>query len=148
MPELTQPAKVLLVDDETAFLETLVKRLGKRGLEVDTASSGEAALAFLQDHTVDVVVMDVRMPGLDGIETLKRIKQTGETGGLVEIIMLTGHASVEVAIRGMELGAFDYLMKPVELSELVYKIQDACKKKRLQEQKIAALRAASGTAPS
>jgi two-component system, OmpR family, response regulator len=117
---------VLLVDDETEFLETLVKRLRKRNLEVNAAAGGKEALDFLAEKLVDVVVLDVKMPDMDGIETLKRIKQVSPD---IEVIMLTGHANVEVAIQGMELGAFDYLMKPMDIDELLYKLQDAYKKK-------------------
>jgi DNA-binding NtrC family response regulator len=78
-------------------------------------------------------VLDVKMPGMDGIETLRELKKIRP---LVEVIMLTGHANMEVAITGMELGAFDYLMKPMDIDELLYKLQDAYKKKSLQEQKI------------
>lgn len=118
--------KVLLVDDETEFIETLVKRLRKRNLDVDAANSGKEALEKLGSNPVDVVVLDVKMPDMDGIETLKLIKRQNPK---VEVIMLTGHASVEVAIQGMELGAFDYLMKPMDIDELLYKLQDAYKKK-------------------
>ena len=124
---------VLLVDDETEFLETLVKRLRKRNLEVRGAGSGEEALKCLEAEPIDVVVLDVKMPGMDGIDTLREIKNRHP---LVEVIMLTGHASMEVAIQGMELGAFDYLMKPMNIDELLYKLQDAYKKKSLQRQKI------------
>lgn len=124
---------VLLVDDEVEFLETLLKRLKKRKLDVSGVQSGEAALEFLKANSVDVVVLDVKMPGMDGLETLRGIKK--ETP-LVEVIMLTGHANMEVAIEGMELGAFDYLMKPMDIDELLYKLQDAYKKKSLQEQRI------------
>jgi DNA-binding NtrC family response regulator len=95
--------------------------------------SGEEALTTLKNNPVDVVVLDVKMPGMDGIETLKQIKKIRP---LVEVIMLTGHANMEVAIEGMELGAFDYLMKPMEIDELLYKLQDAFKKKQLHESKI------------
>ncbi len=125
--------KVLLVDDEAEFLETLTKRLRKRGLAITSASSGEEALNVLGHTPVDVVVLDVRMPGMDGIEVLREIKKRCP---LVEVIMLTGHASLEVAIQGMELGAFDYLMKPMDIDELVYKLEDAYKRKSLQEHKI------------
>jgi DNA-binding NtrC family response regulator len=128
---------VLLIDDETEYLETLMKRLRKRNLRVNGVSSGEAALELLREIPVDVVVLDVRMPGMDGIQTLREIRKINP---LVQVIMLTGHASVEVAIQGMELGAFDYLMKPANLDELLYKIQDAHKAKSLQEQKIARLK--------
>ena len=125
---------VLLVDDELEFLETLVKRLTKRGLNISVASSGEEALAAIREKKFDVSVLDVRMPGMDGIETLREMKRIAP---LMEVIMLTGHASVEVAIEGMELGAFDYLMKPMDIDELFYKLQDAHKRKKIQEEKIA-----------
>lgn len=128
---------VLLVDDEIEFLDTLVKRLTKRKLVVTGVRSAEEALEALQRAPVDVVVLDVKMPGMDGIEVLRRIKNDYP---LVEVIMLTGHASVEVAIEGMELGAFDYLMKPMDIDELLYKLQDAYKKKSLHERKIRAMR--------
>lgn len=118
--------RVLLVDDEPDFLETLVKRLKKRKLEVFAASNGKEALDLLRETPLDVVVLDVRMPDMDGIETLREIKKIRPG---VEVIMLTGHANVEVAIQGMELGAFDYLMKPMDIDELLYKLQDAYKKK-------------------
>ncbi len=118
--------KVLLVDDETDFVVPLSKRLRKRNLEVYSATSGQEALDFLSQSVCDVVVLDVKMPGMDGIETLRRIKEVAPS---VEVIMLTGHANVEVAIKGMELGAFDYLMKPVDIDDLLYKLQDAYKKK-------------------
>jgi DNA-binding NtrC family response regulator len=98
--------------------------------------SGDDALRHLADNPTDVVLLDMKMPGMDGIEALREIKARQP---LVEVIMLTGHASVEAAIDGMELGAFDYLMKPVEFDELLYKIQDAHKKKSLQEAKISSL---------
>lgn len=119
---------VLLVDDEAEFIETLAKRLKRRGLCVNLANSGPQALEFLAANPVDVVVLDVKMPGMDGIEALEKIKGLKPE---VEVVMLTAHANVEVALRGMELGAFDYLMKPVELDDLLYKIQDANKKKCL-----------------
>ena len=128
-----KPIKVLLVDDEEDFLETLAKRLSRRQMAVTTAGSGAAALAILDTADVDVVVLDVKMPGQDGIQVLKEIKKNKP---LVEVIMLTGHASVEAAISGMALGAFDYLMKPMEIDEIVFKLQDAHKNKSLQEAKI------------
>jgi DNA-binding NtrC family response regulator len=124
---------VVLVDDETEFLDTLVKRIKKRNVNAYGVGSGEDALAFLNQHPVDVVVLDVRMPGMDGIQALRQIKQQHP---LVEVIMLTGHASLEVAIEGMELGAFDYMMKPIDIDELLYKLQDAHKKKFIQTEKI------------
>ena len=128
-----EPFSVLLVDDEIDFLQTLIKRLKKRGLDVHDAASGEEALEMIACTPVDVVVLDVRMPGMDGIETLREIKKIDP---LAEVIMLTGHASVEVAISGMALGAFDYLMKPMDIDELVYKLQDAYRQRALQKEKI------------
>ena len=125
--------KVLFVDDEIDFLETLMKRMKKRGIEVAGVGNGEQALDYLNQKSVDVVVLDVRMPGIDGIQTLREIKRIDP---LMEVIMLTGHASIEVAIEGMELGAFDYLMKPADIDELFYKIQDAFKKRTIQQEKI------------
>lgn len=125
-----EPIRVLIVDDEVEFLETLIKRLRKRNLTVNGVTSGEAALEQLNANPLDVVVLDVKMPGLSGLDTLREIKKSYN---LVEVIMLTGHASVEAAIEGMAVGAFDYLMKPTQIEELVYKIQDAYKKKSLAE---------------
>jgi len=127
---------VLFVDDEEDYLATLLKRMRKRHVDAVGVGSGEEALAYLAGSPVDVVVLDVRMPGMDGIETLRKIKKTTP---LTEVIMLTGHASLEVAREGMELGAFDYLMKPVDIDELLYKLEDACKNKTIQEAKIKAL---------
>lgn len=129
--------RVMLVDDEVEFLDTLIKRLRKRNLEVTGAISGEEALFALGKNPVDIVVLDVRMPGIDGIETLREIKTQYP---LIEVIMLTGHANVEVAVQGMELGAFDYLMKPMDIDELLYKVEDAYKNKRIQEDKLNTLK--------
>ena len=125
---------ILLVDDEAPFVETMTKRLTKRDLNVITAFSGEEALERLNNHrNTDVVILDVKMPGMDGIETLSKIRNKFP---LTEVIMLTGHATVESAIEGMKLGAFDYLMKPCELEQLMAKVQEAAKKKRDHEEKI------------
>jgi len=128
-----EEVRVLLVDDEVEFVDTLEKRLKRRKLTTSSVNSGEDALEFLGQNPTDVVILDVKMPGIDGIQTLREIKQQYP---LVEVIMLTGHANVEVAIQGMEIGAFDYLMKPMAIDDLVYKIQDAYKKKSIQERKI------------
>jgi DNA-binding NtrC family response regulator len=125
--------RVLFVDDEADFLDTILKRMQKRGVAAFGARSGEQALVWLQQQTADIVVLDVRMQGIDGIQTLRAVKSTHP---LIEVIMLTGHASLEIAREGMQLGAFDYLMKPVDLDELLYKLEDAYKKKTLQHQKI------------
>jgi DNA-binding NtrC family response regulator len=133
---MTEKPTVLFVDDEEDYLTTLLKRMRKRDVEAAGVGSGEEALAYLDSHLADVVVLDVRMPGMDGIETLRQIKKTAP---LTEVIMLTGHASLEAAREGMELGAFDYLMKPVDIDELLYKLEDAYKNKTIQEAKIHAL---------
>ncbi len=121
---------VLLVDDEVDFLETLTKRLRRRNVNTFEAINSHEAFQVLQHEAIDVVVLDVKMPGIDGIQALREIKRLYPS---VEVIMLTGHANVEVALEGMELGAFDYLMKPMDTDELLYKIQDAHKKKIIQE---------------
>ena len=124
---------VLLVDDEKEFLDLLLERLKMRRVNVEGVYNGTEALALLGKKPKDVVVLDVRIPGMNGIETLKEIKKQHP---LIEVIMLTGHADMEIAIQGMELGAFEYLLKPIEIDELLYKIEDAYKKKLLHEQKI------------
>jgi DNA-binding NtrC family response regulator len=128
--------RVLFVDDETDFRETLIKRMQKRRIDAVGLGSGEEALSWLAKDTADVVVLDVRMQGMDGIQTLRAIKKSRP---LVEVIMLTGHANLEIAREGMQLGAFDYLMKPVDLDELLYKIEDAHKKASIQQHKIRAI---------
>jgi DNA-binding NtrC family response regulator len=127
---------VLLVDDEVPFVETLVKRLAKREVRVDFAFSGQEALEKLAASAptkIDVVILDVKMPQMDGLETLMRIKAAHP---LIEVIMLTGHATVESAVEGMKWGAFDYLMKPCEFELLLEKINQATEKKRQHEEKI------------
>ncbi|MBI4797231.1 MAG: response regulator [Desulfarculus sp.] len=129
--------KVLLVDDEPDFMEPLTNRLTLRKLKVHNATNGADALKLLDQEPMDVVVLDVKMPGMSGLDVIRHIKKAHP---LVEVIMLTGHANLEVSIEGMELGAFDYLLKPAVIDELVYKIQDAFQKKTLQEKKISALK--------
>jgi signal transduction histidine kinase len=118
--------RVLLVDDEVDFVTSLGQRLALRDLPTLTATSGPDALAVLENHQVDVVVLDVRMPGMDGIETLRRIK---EADPRVEVVMLTGHADLESALEGMRFGFFDYLTKPVQLPTLIEKIEDAFRRR-------------------
>lgn len=122
---------VLLVDDEEDFLRPLGKRLARRSVAVSKAYSGPEALEFLRTNQVDVVVMDMRMPGMDGLETLQAIKGRHPSQ---EVIMLTGLASLEAALQGMEYGAFDYLMKPIDIEELLFKIEDAYKQKTLRKE--------------
>ena len=127
-------AKILFVDDEKPFVETMMKRLKKRDVDVTPAYDGQEALERLgQDSTIEVVIMDIKMPVMDGMEALRAIK--GEYP-LVEVIMLTGHATVETGIDGMKMGAFDYLMKPCDMEQLITKVEGAAKHKRQHEQKI------------
>ena len=125
---------ILVVDDEEDFLETLVNRLNKRKIDTTGARSGEEALELMKKKQFDVVILDVKMPGgMDGIETLREIKNVQP---LSEVLLLTGHASVETSIEGMKLGAFDYLLKPVKLEDLLPKIEEAFEKKNAHDQKI------------
>ena len=126
-------AKVLLVDDEEEFIESLSDRLELRGLTVRTSGCGTDALELVHEHKFDVVVLDLSMPGMDGIEVLKKIKQESPD---TEIIMLSGHATIQDSTEAMKLGAEDFLEKPLDLQKLLQKITEA-KDKRilvLQEQ--------------
>jgi len=127
-------AVVLLVDDEVPYVEAMTRRLTRRNLSILTAYSGPEALEKLALATrIDVVILDVKMPGMDGIETLAEIKKAYP---LVEVIMLTGHATVESAIQGMKLGAYDYLMKPCDIEKLLAKVHEARSKRIKHEEKI------------
>jgi DNA-binding NtrC family response regulator len=126
--------KILVVDDEFDFMETIVSRLKKRGLEATGASSGEQALEFMETKIFDVVILDIKMPGgMDGIEALKEIKKKQP---LCEVILLTGHGTVETSVEGMKLGAFDYLLKPARFEELCEKIAKAYERKISQDERI------------
>lgn len=127
-------ATIMLVDDEVPFVEAMTKRLMRRDLEVEQAFNGKDALEKLTGGSkAEVVILDVKMPGMDGIETLQAIKRRAP---LVEVIMLTGHATVESAIEGMKMGAFDYLLKPCDMDHLLGKVSEAAARKRQQEEKI------------
>ena len=127
-------ANVLLVDDEVSFVEAFSERLVMRNLEISKAFNGEEALQVLETNkSIELVILDVKMPGMDGIETLAEIKKKYP---LVEVIMLSGHADVESAIEGMKQGAFDYLMKPCDMDQLIAKVTEAVAKKRRHEEKI------------
>ncbi|GAB6908217.1 conserved hypothetical protein [Desulfosarcina cetonica] len=129
-----QPFRILVVDDETDFLETIVNRLNRRKLDARGAASGEAAIDILKQELYDVVLLDIKMPGgMDGIETLREIKRIQPR---VEVILLTGHASVETSIEGMKQGAFDYLLKPMKFDELLTKMAQAFEKKNAHDKKI------------
>ncbi len=125
--------KIMLVDDEERFLSTTQKLLTRKGIEVVTAPGGAEALEMLRKKHVHVVILDVKMPGMDGNETLKAIKIEFP---LVEVIMLTGHATVESAIDGLKNGATDYLMKPTEIDDLLAKAREAFQKRMRMEEKI------------
>lgn len=124
---------VLVVDDEKDFLDTTVKRLLKRSIDAVGAASGEEALALMRKRSFDVIVLDVKMPGgMDGIQALREMKRIQP---LAEVILLTGHASVETSIDGVKLDAFDYLLKPVSLEDLLTKLKQAFEKRAASDRK-------------
>jgi two-component system OmpR family response regulator len=114
--------RLLLVDDEQEFLEPMAARLARRSISCVTAQSGQDALKFLAKEQFACAVVDVRMPGMDGLELLRIMRKDFSE---IPVILLTGHASVELGVQGMELGAFDYLMKPVDLDELLDTVRRA-----------------------
>lgn len=119
---------VLLVDDEVAFVNTVAKRLARMGISVTAAFDGDDAFRVLEEnHDIDVVVLDIKMPMMDGLQALAQLKRLRSS---IPVIILTGHGTVESAIRGMKLGAFDYLTKPCDLETLVSKIQLAMRQRR------------------
>jgi FixJ family two-component response regulator/two-component sensor histidine kinase len=133
-PSPQVPTTVLVADDEEGFAEMLGKRMARRNITVLTASSGQETLAqLLANPALDVIVLDMKMPDMDGTEVLAEIKRRSP---LVEVILLSGHTTVESAIDGMRLGAFDYLVKPCELSVLVAQIEKARARKARQEERI------------
>lgn len=125
--------KMMLVDDEERYLMTTQKLLERKGVEVLIAPGGKEALDLLKLQNVHVVVLDVKMPGMDGNETLKAIKALYP---LVEVIMLTGHATVDSAIDGLKSGACDYLMKPADIDEILEKALAAFERRQRLEEKI------------
>ncbi len=127
------PARVLIVDDEKDFVEMLALRLQDVGQKVSTAHSGQECLDRLRQESVDVVILDILMPGMDGIDTLKEIKKHFP---IVEVVMLTGHGTIQTAVEGMKLGAYDYLLKPADFKELLSKLDGARKRKDEQEERI------------
>ena len=114
--------RVLLVDDEEEFVSALSERLMLRGIEADCALNGEEALARMMEKEFEVVILDVLMPGLGGLEVLRQIKSTHPN---TQVILLTGHGSTREGIEGMRLGAFDYLIKPVDIEEMLAKMKEA-----------------------
>ncbi len=127
------PTKILLVDDEKDFVEMLAMRLTESGEEVTPVYSGQDAVNKLKKEEFDVVVLDIKMPGMDGIQTLRQIKQLAP---LVEVILLTGHGTTQTAVKGMKLGAFDYLLKPADFEDLAEKLTAAQKRKEEQSERI------------
>jgi DNA-binding NtrC family response regulator len=125
--------RIMLVDDEERFLSTTKKLLSKKGIDLLTALSGGEALEMLDSHSVHVVILDVKMPGMDGMATLREIKRRHP---LTEVIMLTGHATVESAVEGLKSGATDYLIKPADIEELLEKAEEAFEKRKRLEEKI------------
>jgi DNA-binding NtrC family response regulator len=124
--------RLLVVDDEARFVETLTKRLRARGLFVEGANSGQEALATLATKPFDVVLLDVRMPGMDGVETLRAIKRDHPS---IQVVLLSGNASINAAIEGMRVGAMDYLLKPADFEDILGKVEEAFEKKLLEEEK-------------
>ena len=118
--------KVLLVDDEVEFASALAERLQMRNYDVKTASNGLEAMALFHSSPPDVVILDLKIPGMDGLEILKNIKQFDPT---IEVLMLTGHGDMESVQKGMKFGVFEYIMKPIEIAELTSKIDKARKKR-------------------
>jgi DNA-binding NtrC family response regulator len=125
--------RILLVDDEKEFVETLAERLRTRDFDVTTAFSGDEALEKLKEYNFDVTILDVKMPGMDGIDALREIKKLKP---LTEVLMLTGHGTIETAIEGMKIGAYDFLLKPCEMDVLLDKINKAYERKSEHEERI------------
>ena len=129
--------RVLLVDDETEFVEALSARLTLRGLLVDSAASGAEALEKAREHTFDAIVLDLAMPGMNGIETLEALKDLNAN---LQVILLTGQGKLDSGIRAMKLGAMDFLEKPVKLDVLLEKIHEAkTKSDKFEEERIDAI---------
>lgn len=128
-----QELKMMIVDDEERFLSTTKRLLSKKGYEVVTATSGAEALDRLRDEEIHVVILDVKMPGMDGMATLQEIRKSFP---LVEVIMLTGHATMESAVDGLRSGATDYLMKPTDIDEIIQKAEEAFSKRQRLEERI------------
>ncbi len=122
--------RLLLVDDEARFVETLSKRLAARGFDVEGALGGRDALELLGARPFDVVLLDVWMPEMDGLEVLKEIRRLHPS---VRVVLVSGNASITAAVEGIRLGATDYLLKPVDIEDVLAKVEAAFEKKSLEE---------------
>ena len=125
--------RVLIVDDETRLAEAFREQLTEEGMTVSIASQAKEALSVMKRESIDVAVLDIKLPDMDGVELLLKLKQLEPT---TEVIMLTGHATVESGINGIKYGAFDYLMKPMDIEPLMEKLDAAFERKRIQQDKI------------
>jgi len=130
---ITMPTHVMVVDDERDFVEMLVLKLQATGRVVVAAYSGQECLERLRQNNIDVVFLDIKMPGMDGMDVLREIKRHYP---LVEVVMLTGHGTIETAVAGMKMGAFDYLLKPADFDDLQAKLAEAKGRKDAQEERI------------
>ena len=125
-------ARILLVDDEVVFANNMSKLLTRRGYQVKAVNSGDEALRALMDNSFDVMVLDLKMPGMDGIATMHEMKKLGL---FTEVLILTGHGSIDTALEAIQLGAYDYVTKPVEIAELLSKIEAAFERKTIKDKK-------------
>jgi DNA-binding NtrC family response regulator len=125
-------ARILLVDDEVVFANNMSKLLTRRGYQVKAVNSGDEALRALMDNPFDVMVLDLKMPGMDGIATMQEMRKLGLS---TEILILTGHGSIDTALEAIQLGAYDYVTKPVEIAELLSKIEAAFERKTIKDKK-------------
>lgn len=132
------PTNVLVVDDEKALVRVIVDTLKEEQVDARGVYSGKACLESLDQEAVDVIILDIKMPGMDGVETLQAVKRHSP---LVEVVMLTGHGTIETSVACMKLGAFDYILKPADFDELLEKIAAARNKKDAQEERIRAAEA-------
>lgn len=122
-------SKILLVDDEVVFTDNMSKLLTNRGYRVTAVNSGDNAVRALEEEDFDVVVLDLKMPGMDGITTLREIKKLDL---FTQTLILTGHGSIDTALEAIRIGAYDYLTKPCEIDELMEKIEGARETKDLE----------------
>ena len=125
-------ARILLVDDEAVFANNMSKLLTRRGYQVTAVNSGDEALRALMDNSFDVMVLDLKMPGMDGIATMHEMKKLGL---FTEVLILTGHGSIDTALEAIQIGAYDYVTKPCEIAELVSKIEAAFERKTINDKK-------------